>query len=362
MQKTITLTLLSACILAHTTQAMERTIQGMEPRDKRSHVEEERPLKSAKIDEDTHFFLNYYKRSLDQGQSVHDFDLCARARDGQEEAVRFLLDRGANVNQAHEQYTRELDHKNTHNTPLICALLKGHLQVARLLLERGADADRTNKEGKTALMYGAENGDLSAIQLLTNYRARINYSNQNGLTALECAAAQGHEPAVQLLLNEGASVYQAPQYEMMQSLRSSHKPCCADLMKLFAAMTRLTIWCDNPKTEIIIGNNSFTGPELCQPESEGAQFNLPPFDTIGIRFPGLATLFTIDRNGLRLGRNLNIKVAKTYLPYIEFRTDRDKVTFNLIGNELHGPSFDFAVRGRVDARETLKEGLARLMA
>jgi ankyrin repeat protein len=68
--------------------------------------------------------------------------LLVAARDGQTEAVRALLDARDDINQ-----TSDTDHA----TPLILAVINGHYDTAKLILDRGADPKLATTDGATAL-------------------------------------------------------------------------------------------------------------------------------------------------------------------------------------------------------------------
>ena len=86
-------------------------------------------------------------------------------------------------------------------SPLMLASLKGHLDLARKLVERGADV---NKTGWTPLHYAATNGHLQIIDLLLENHAYIDAESPNGTTPLMMAAQYGSASAVKLLLEAGA--------------------------------------------------------------------------------------------------------------------------------------------------------------
>ena len=86
-------------------------------------------------------------------------------------------------------------------SPLMMVSLKGHLELARKLIERGADV---NKTGWTPLHYAATNGHLAVIELLLEQHAYIDAESPNGSTPLMMAAHYGTPAAVKLLLEAGA--------------------------------------------------------------------------------------------------------------------------------------------------------------
>lgn len=86
-------------------------------------------------------------------------------------------------------------------SPLMIASLKGDLELAKRLIERGADV---NKPGWTPLHYAATNGHLEVMELLLDNYAYIDAASPNGTTPLMMAAHYGTAEAVKLLLEAGA--------------------------------------------------------------------------------------------------------------------------------------------------------------
>lgn len=86
-------------------------------------------------------------------------------------------------------------------SPLMMAALKGHTELARQLIDRGADV---NKTGWTPLHYAATNGHLEIIALLLEHHAYIDAESPNKTTPLMMAAHYGTPAAVKLLLESGA--------------------------------------------------------------------------------------------------------------------------------------------------------------
>ena len=74
------------------------------------------------------------------------------------------------------------------------ACCSGHVEVVRLLIERGASADHSDKVAGIVLM-------LKYLQLLYN----VYFSFEDGVSALQTAATNGHREVVGLLLQKGAN-------------------------------------------------------------------------------------------------------------------------------------------------------------
>jgi ankyrin repeat protein len=86
-------------------------------------------------------------------------------------------------------------------SPLMLAALKGHLELAEMLIKKDADV---NKTGWTPLHYAASAGHVEMIRLLLDNSAYIDAESPNGTTPLMMAALYGTPAAVDLLLQEGA--------------------------------------------------------------------------------------------------------------------------------------------------------------
>jgi uncharacterized protein len=86
-------------------------------------------------------------------------------------------------------------------SPLMMAALKGHLEIARKLIQRDADV---NKTGWTPLHYAATGGHLAIMELLLEHHAYVDAESPNGTTPLMMAAHYGSPAAVKLLLEAGA--------------------------------------------------------------------------------------------------------------------------------------------------------------
>lgn len=86
-------------------------------------------------------------------------------------------------------------------SPLMLAALKGQEDVVRKLIARGADV---NKPGWTPLHYAATNGHLGIMSLLLEHHAYLDAESPNKTTPLMMAAFYGSSQAVKLLLEAGA--------------------------------------------------------------------------------------------------------------------------------------------------------------
>ena len=86
-------------------------------------------------------------------------------------------------------------------SPLMLASLKGELELATQMVQKGADV---NKTGWTPLHYAASNGHAPLIRLLLENHAYIDAESPNGTTPLMMASMYGSPEAVKLLIEEGA--------------------------------------------------------------------------------------------------------------------------------------------------------------
>ena len=100
-----------------------------------------------------------------------------------------------------------------HTTPLHAASVKGHLDVASLLLKSGADANSRDDIGRVALHRVSQGGQLvmaessfEIARLMVNSGANVNVADDKGWTPLHTAAHSGYREIAELLVESGASL------------------------------------------------------------------------------------------------------------------------------------------------------------
>ena len=86
-------------------------------------------------------------------------------------------------------------------SPLMLAALRGDMPLARALIARDADV---NKTGWAPLHYAASRGQIAMIDLLLEHNAYIDAESPNGTTPLMMAAGYGSAQATRALLQAGA--------------------------------------------------------------------------------------------------------------------------------------------------------------
>jgi hypothetical protein len=121
--------------------------------------------------------------------------LLAGARDGQVGDLSRLLASGvpANVRDANGF------------TPLMLAVVSGHLPAARALLDGGALVNARNPGGITPVMLAVINEHREVLTLLLERGADVNAQSGTGWTALTFAAWKGDADLVRLLLDHRAN-------------------------------------------------------------------------------------------------------------------------------------------------------------
>jgi ankyrin repeat protein len=141
------------------------------------------------------------------------------AAKGHADVVRLLLDAGANV----DEYSARVDVPEPnpgriagafadprmptgHITALHFAAREGHTDAVRALIDGGADLNATDEEGTPPLGYAASNDRLEVARVLLEAGAAVNTANRLGATALHQAALSGSAAMIQLLVAHGADV------------------------------------------------------------------------------------------------------------------------------------------------------------
>ncbi|KAF7979136.1 hypothetical protein HWV62_43369 [Athelia sp. TMB] len=116
---------------------------------------------------------------------------------GSMHTVQHMIHNNADVNaESHGAMTR----------PLLAALWEGHLEIAQLLFENGADPNVKEGFHGTVLHAASSLGYLEIVKLLLDNGANVNIVGGFNGTALQAASMGGHLEVSQLLLSKGADV------------------------------------------------------------------------------------------------------------------------------------------------------------
>ena len=121
--------------------------------------------------------------------------LMTASRAGNLRGVQLLIARGADVNAKESKRGQ---------TALMWALSENHVDVAKELVEHGADVQARTKAGFTVLMFAAQQGNVEAGRMLVAAGAKVNDSNPHDGTPLVVAAASGHQEFAAFLLDKDA--------------------------------------------------------------------------------------------------------------------------------------------------------------
>ncbi|XP_030013409.1 B-cell lymphoma 3 protein homolog isoform X2 [Sphaeramia orbicularis] len=90
-------------------------------------------------------------------------------------------------------------------SPLHLAVLRGHKDLARMLLNAGADINAMDiKSGQSPLMHAVESNNVDMVHFLIETGCDVNCQSYSGNTALHSACGRGQVDTVRLLLKSGA--------------------------------------------------------------------------------------------------------------------------------------------------------------
>jgi len=144
---------------------------------------------------------------------------------GNMEAAKFLISKGADVNEgspmtsAASEGRREMmeyllsqgatlkSRRGGGNTILMEAASRGHRNVVELLVSKGEDVNAVDENGWSVLMHATGSPDISLemVKFLVSRGARVTYKNKKGETALKFAhTLPGHQDVIDFLQKAGA--------------------------------------------------------------------------------------------------------------------------------------------------------------
>lgn len=128
--------------------------------------------------------------------------LAFAAQSGYTDVAHYLITNGADVNLFGPR-----DENGKVRSPLMCAAIKGSIEMMRLLLAAGATVDGTNAGGDTALMMAAKRDRAAVLKFLIKNKANVNARGTHGHTAFIYAAYNGQVENLKVLLEAGADPF-----------------------------------------------------------------------------------------------------------------------------------------------------------
>ncbi|CAH0017361.1 unnamed protein product [Clonostachys rhizophaga] len=154
----------------------------------------------------------------------HGTALIIASSKGHLEVIQLLLDAGADINlygrldgsalyeassHGHDVVVRNLLAKGADvnaGNPLLAALQNGHIGIADLLRDHGANIDAPSGHYSSALSWASSEGKVKLVRSLLDYGADPNMAHGKLPRPLQAAAAYGHDQIVELLLDHGARI------------------------------------------------------------------------------------------------------------------------------------------------------------
>jgi ankyrin repeat protein len=170
---------------------------------------------------------------------IQSRELIDAVRDGDLAAVENLLQCGADVNQkdrweepvlilAVNGYLADmvkllLAHGALVNakapkgeTPLMCAV--GNVEIMELLIDNGANLDRTDDNGQTALMWAVRYDEYDSIRLLIDKGAALDMKDDAGMSIHDLAKQSRKPEALQQLIESSRHAVAVSKQERLKKL------------------------------------------------------------------------------------------------------------------------------------------------
>jgi ankyrin repeat protein len=139
--------------------------------------------------------------NLRGGVDVKNYDgetpLIIAAKSGSSDAMKTLIDAGAEVNLTDTSYKY---------TPLHWAAYNGQIEAAKVLLSHGANIEAREYTNSTPLSLAAKRGNVEIVRLFLDKGANPNVRDGDLWTPLQLAAYYNQEAVAEALVTHGADL------------------------------------------------------------------------------------------------------------------------------------------------------------
>jgi len=145
--------------------------------------------------------LDSIEKKIKKGANVNEYKyyrtpLTCAINERNIEIVKLLLENGADANKKDKDG----------DIPITCAINKRDIEIVKLLLENGADANKEVKKGNTPLIYAVRKGDIEILKYLIKNGADVNATNKYGVSILFIALKEGEPSLIDLILSKNPEV------------------------------------------------------------------------------------------------------------------------------------------------------------
>ena len=107
----------------------------------------------------------------------------------------------------------DVNHQGFNNpTVLHSAVCNGHIHMAQVLIDAGADVEATDEKGRLPIHWASSSGALAIVKMLVDAGAGVRARDNEGATCLSLAGDNGHTDTVRYLVN-------LPEVEVKQTHR-----------------------------------------------------------------------------------------------------------------------------------------------
>ncbi|KAL4910513.1 ankyrin repeat-containing domain protein [Aspergillus multicolor] len=136
------------------------------------------------------------RKSLKAGAEPIVTDGASAAWNGYDSLLTLLIEHGLDVNAPVDD----------HQVVLIHAVYWKHLEIAKLLVDAGAQLDVFDGNRRSLLALGAYNGDLDIVRFLLQQGAKPDLHSDRAVRLLDVAAQRSHVEVLKCLLGYGAPI------------------------------------------------------------------------------------------------------------------------------------------------------------